>query len=68
MQDGVVDDISTLWTIDVPRHDTWFCGRHTAVFDKIFELIYRRDPATDAVLARWQAIGAWPPSLRPVHA
>jgi His-Xaa-Ser system radical SAM maturase HxsB len=64
----VVDDLSRYGRVDLPRHTTWFCRRHMAVFDKVFELIFRDDDATRASLARWSGIEAWPRAMAPVHA
>ena len=52
----VIDDISRYGTIDMPRTETWFCHRHTALFDKVFELLYRDDEATRRSLALWSGI------------
>ncbi|TGV63628.1 His-Xaa-Ser system radical SAM maturase HxsB, partial [Mesorhizobium sp. M00.F.Ca.ET.149.01.1.1] len=48
----VIDDISRYGRIDVSRPDTWFCGRHLSLFDKVFEVLYRKDePARASVAA-----------------
>jgi His-Xaa-Ser system radical SAM maturase HxsB len=62
-----VDDVSRYGRIDLPRPDTWFCGRHTAVFDKVFEVMRRKDAAAQASLAHWLDIGAWRDDMLPVH-
>lgn len=62
-----IDDVSRYGRVDRPRHDTWFCGRHMAIFDKVFELIYRDDEAARASLAAWAGVAAWPAVLSPVH-
>lgn len=64
----VIDDISRYGRVDVPKHETWFCRRHTGLFDKVFELIYRRDEATQASLAHWAGVAAWAPDALPAHA
>ena len=64
----VIDDISRYGRVDVPKHETWFCRRHTSLFDKVFELIYRQDEATQASLAHWAGVAAWAPGKMPAHA
>ena len=59
----IVDDISRYGRIDLPRPATWFCRRHLSLFDKVFELLYRRDEATRLSLSRWAGIECWPESL-----
>lgn len=63
----VIDDVSRYGRIDLPRADTWFCGRHMAVFDKVFEVMRRSDPAARHSLANWLDIGAWRDDMVPVH-
>ncbi|TDT92506.1 His-Xaa-Ser system radical SAM maturase HxsB [Azorhizobium sp. AG788] len=63
----VIDDISRYGTIDIPRTETWFCRRHTALFDKVFELLYRDDEATRRSLALWLGIPEWTDNLVRVH-
>lgn len=63
----VVDDISRYGRVDLPRTDTWFCGRHLAVFDKVFEVLYRKDEPTRASLAAWLGVPAWDNGMAPVH-
>ena len=53
--------------VDVPRPDTWFCGRHLALFDKVFEVLYRKDEPTRASLAAWLGVAAWDDGMAPVH-
>jgi His-Xaa-Ser system radical SAM maturase HxsB len=62
----VVDDISRYGRIDQPRHLTRFCQRQTAVFDKIFELIYSTDHKVHLSLAHWAGVERWSPELAPV--
>lgn len=64
----VVDDISRYGRIDVPRRDTWFCGRHLSLFDKVFDVLYRKDDAARASLAAWLGIANWDDTMAPVHA
>lgn len=63
----VIDDISRYGRIDVPRRDTWFCGRHMSVFDKVFELLYRKDETTRASLAAWVGVAGWSDDMASVH-
>lgn len=63
----IVDDLSRYGRVDVPRHETWFCRRHIAIFDKIFDLLYRDDERTQRALAHWAGVGAWRTEFAPVH-
>jgi len=63
----VVDDISRYGRIDLPRHETWFCRRHTSIFDKVFELLYRTDDATRFSLSRWACVSEWPDGIVREH-
>jgi len=63
----VVDDISRYGRVDIPRPDTWFCGRHLALFDKVFEVLYRKDEPARASLAAWLGVVAWDDGMAPVH-
>jgi len=63
----VVDDISRYGRVDLPRTDTWFCGRHLAVFDKVFEVLYRKDEPARASLAAWLDVASWDDGMAPVH-
>ncbi|AGB73684.1 MULTISPECIES: His-Xaa-Ser system radical SAM maturase HxsB [Rhizobium] len=63
----VVDDLSRYGRIDLPKADTAFCRRHTAIFDKIFELLYSADEKVQKSLAFWAGIPEFDPSLAPVH-
>lgn len=49
----IVDDLSRYGRIDLPRHETFFCQRHLAMFDLAMKLIYSDDPATQYSLAKW---------------
>lgn len=62
----VIDDISRYGRIDVPRHETWFCGRHIAIFDRVLEVICRKDEPTRASVAAWLGVADWDPSMVPV--
>ncbi|KQZ31669.1 His-Xaa-Ser system radical SAM maturase HxsB [Mesorhizobium sp. Root552] len=64
----VVDDLSRYGRVGIPRPDTWFCGRHLALFDKVFEILYRRDEATHASLAAWLGLPSWDDDMVTVHA
>lgn len=59
----VIDDVSRYGRVDLPRHTTWFCRRHTSIFDKVFELLYRSDIATRFSLSRWAGIANWPDGI-----
>ncbi|WP_080457390.1 His-Xaa-Ser system radical SAM maturase HxsB [Roseovarius sp. A-2] len=61
-----IDDLSRNGRIDVPRHESWFCQRHLAVFDLAIELLYSGDPAVDFTLCRWLGLETLPDALRPV--
>jgi His-Xaa-Ser system radical SAM maturase HxsB len=52
----LVDDLSRYGRIDLPKHLTHFCQRHTAIFDKIFELLYSDDPKVHRSLSIWAGI------------
>ena len=64
----LIDDLSRYNRIDLPKHETAFCRRHTAIFAKVFELIYRGDEAARRSLAAWLDVPAFEPALAPVHA
>ncbi len=59
----VVDDISRYGRIDLPRGDTWFCQRHTALFQLAFELLGSSDPATHHSMKIWAGVEDWPDHL-----
>lgn len=61
-----IDDLSRNGRIDVPRHESWFCQRHLAVFDLAIELLFSRDPAVEFTLCRWLGLETLPDALRPV--
>ena len=63
-----VDSISRRGRIDAPKSGEWFCGRQTAVFDKVFEVLYRTDEAARFSLAGWLGVPEWPAGGVPVHA
>lgn len=63
----VVDDVSRYGRIDIPRHDTWFCQRHTALYDLVFELIDNPSPAVRYSLALWTGVTQWPERVIEVH-
>jgi radical SAM protein with 4Fe4S-binding SPASM domain len=64
----LVDDISRYGRIDLPRHETNFCQRHTVIFDLVFELLYSSDPKVRHSLALWSGLEDIDPLLVPVHA
>jgi His-Xaa-Ser system radical SAM maturase HxsB len=63
----VIDDLSRYGRIDVPKRDTTFCRRHTAIFEKVFELLYSDDKKAHKSLAAWAGIPEFDSSLAPVH-
>lgn len=63
----VIDDISRYGRIDIPRGDTWFCQRHTALFDLVFELLRSPDPKVQHSMRMWAGVEQWPAFLRDVH-
>ena len=62
-----IDDLARYGRIDLPRHTTWFCQRHLAVFDKVFELLYSSDEAVRFSLAHWMGVPELPVGLAPTH-
>lgn len=56
----LTDDISRYGRIDLPRHQTYFCRRHLALFDKAFEMISSSDPKVQHSLCRWLGVESWP--------
>lgn len=63
----VIDDLSRYERIDAPRFGTWFCGRHTAIFDKAFALLYSEDDAVRFSISQWLGIANWNPDMVRVH-
>ncbi|MCA0051458.1 hypothetical protein LB577_31635 [Mesorhizobium sp. B283B1A] len=63
----VVDDLSRDGRIDMARIDTWFCQRHMHVFDKVVEVISRRDEAALRSVAKWARVPSWGDHMIPVH-
>lgn len=55
----LVDDISRYGRTDRAKASTWFCRRHTSIFDHVFELMYRNDPATKHSVAQWSGVANW---------
>ncbi|WP_166096780.1 His-Xaa-Ser system radical SAM maturase HxsB [Rhizobium flavescens] len=64
----LVDDLSRYGRIDMPKHDTDFCRRHTHLFDKVFELIYSEDPKVRKSVAIWAGMPEYDPAIAKVHA
>ena len=62
-----IDAVSRYGRVDVPKGDTWFCGRQLAIFDRIVQLIYSRDPKDLFSLCHWAGVATWPAELAPVH-
>lgn len=63
----IVDDVSRYGRIDIPRHQTWFCKRHMALYDLVFELMSDPSPAVRHSLALWTGIAEWPHSIVEKH-
>lgn len=63
----LVDDLSRYGRIDLPKHLTDFCQRHTYIFDKIFSLIYSEDPRVQKSLAIWSGSVRFDQSLAKSH-
>ncbi|MBZ9775976.1 His-Xaa-Ser system radical SAM maturase HxsB [Mesorhizobium sp. CO1-1-8] len=63
----VVDDLSRDGRVDLARTETWFCKRHISLFDKVVEVITRRDDAAMQSLARWARVPSWGDHMIPVH-
>jgi len=59
----VIDDLARYGTIDVDRTETAFCQKHLAIFDHIFELIYRGDERVNYSLSRWLRMDGTAPSF-----
>jgi hypothetical protein len=62
-----IDAVSRYGRVDVPKADTWFCGRHLSIFDRVVQLIYSRDEKVLFSLRQWAGVASWPPHLAPVH-
>jgi His-Xaa-Ser system radical SAM maturase HxsB len=62
-----VDEISRHGRVDLPRADSWFCGRQLFVFDRAVELMYGRDEKALFSLRHWAGLASWPAALTPVH-
>lgn len=56
-----VDDISRYGRIDLPKHETWFCQRHIALFDLIFDKVATQDRRYLTVFLKWLYRRADPP-------
>lgn len=63
----LIDDISRYNRVDLPRNQTWFCGRQTGIFDLVFKLLYRSDDKTRFSIAHWAGLHDLPAELVPVH-
>ncbi|MGY5794072.1 His-Xaa-Ser system radical SAM maturase HxsB len=63
----LIDDLSRYGRIDLPRHLTDFCQRHTALFDLAFELLYSDDPKVRRSIALWSGLDEMDPELTKVH-
>ena len=63
----LIDDISRYGRVDVPKHETYFCRRHLALFDKAFEMITSRDPKVLHSLCKWLGVENWPDAFAEVR-
>jgi His-Xaa-Ser system radical SAM maturase HxsB len=63
----VIDDLSRFGRIDQPRTETWFCIRHIAIFDKVVEVISRKDEAARRSVARWAGVASWGDHMVPMQ-
>lgn len=64
----LVDDLSRYGRIDIPKHLTDFCQRHTYLFDKVFELLYSDDSKVQKSIALWAGMPEFEPGIAKVHA
>lgn len=64
----VIDDISRYGRVDVPRAETWFCQRHTALFDLVFDLLRSRDEKVIHSMKKWAGVDTWPAYLAEIRA
>ncbi|MER8451214.1 His-Xaa-Ser system radical SAM maturase HxsB [Mesorhizobium sp. M1428] len=63
----VVDELSRDGRVDLARSETWFCRRHISLFDKVVEVVSRRDDAATQSVARWARAPSWGDHMIPVH-
>jgi His-Xaa-Ser system radical SAM maturase HxsB len=63
----LIDDISRYGRIDLPRHQTYFCRRHMALFDKAFAMITSTDPKVQHSLCKWTGVERWPSRYREIR-
>lgn len=63
----LIDDMSRYGRIDMPKHMTDFCQRHTSIFDRIFAMIYSDNPKVKKTLALWAGTPHFDPLLAKVH-
>ncbi|PKA43198.1 His-Xaa-Ser system radical SAM maturase HxsB [Rhizobium sullae] len=63
----LIDDLSRYGRIDMPKHLTDFCQRHTHIFDKIFSLIYSDDPKVRKSMAIWAGVPHFDEALARWH-
>ena len=64
----IVDDLARYGRIDVPRNETFFCERHTHMFDLAIDLIYSDRVDVQYSLARWLGLAADRLPAQPVFA
>lgn len=63
----LIDDISRYGRIDMPRHQTYFCRRHLALFDKAFEMITSQDEKVLHSLRKWLGVRHWPSTFSEIR-
>jgi His-Xaa-Ser system radical SAM maturase HxsB len=63
----LVDDLSRYGRIDLPKHLTDFCQRHTYMFDKVFQLLYSEDPKVRKSLGLWSGAPEFDAGIAKVH-
>ncbi|MBX5157687.1 His-Xaa-Ser system radical SAM maturase HxsB [Rhizobium sp. NZLR8] len=63
----LVDDLSRYGRIDIPKHLTDFCQRHTHIFDKIFSMIYSDDQKVQKSMAIWAGVPQFDRALARWH-
>jgi His-Xaa-Ser system radical SAM maturase HxsB len=58
-----VDDVSRYGRIDIPRGSTWFCQRHTEIFDMAFSGMYGHDSSAQASILKWLGLSSLSPDI-----
>lgn len=62
-----IDDLSRYSRLDMPKHHTWFCQRHLALFDLAARLLSSREDRVRHSLRLWLDLPDVPPGLIPIH-